>query len=85
MTKIAGSGSGAIIQRHGSAPKCHGSGTLLMTVSFKVEGSQAVVVGRSRIVGTPMSELLKWNNATVTIAHSRYVPVSFDPYIDTSH
>jgi methylenetetrahydrofolate dehydrogenase (NADP+)/methenyltetrahydrofolate cyclohydrolase/formyltetrahydrofolate synthetase len=31
-----------------------------------------VVVGRSRIVGTPMSELLKWNNATVTIAHSRY-------------
>ncbi len=43
-----------------------------MTVSFEVEGSQAVVVGRSRIVGTPMSELLKWNNATVTIAHSRY-------------
>jgi methylenetetrahydrofolate dehydrogenase (NADP+)/methenyltetrahydrofolate cyclohydrolase/formyltetrahydrofolate synthetase len=47
-----------------------------MTVSFEVEGSQAVVVGRSRIVGTPMSELLKWSNATVTIAHSRY-PVPY--------
>ena len=36
-----------------------------------MEGSVAVVVGRSRIVGTPMAELLKWNNATVTVAHSR--------------
>jgi 5,10-methylene-tetrahydrofolate dehydrogenase/methenyl tetrahydrofolate cyclohydrolase len=45
---------------------------VLLSYSFEVEGSQAVVVGRSRIVGTPMSELLKWSNATVTIAHSRY-------------
>jgi len=44
----------------------------LRVFCVEVEGSQAVVVGRSRIVGTPMSELLKWNNATVTIAHSRY-------------
>jgi 5,10-methylene-tetrahydrofolate dehydrogenase/methenyl tetrahydrofolate cyclohydrolase len=56
-----------------------------ITVSFEVEGSQAVVVGRSRIVGTPMSELLKWNNATVTIAHSRYRTLPSDPHIYTSH
>jgi hypothetical protein len=31
MTKIAGSGSGSISQRHGSVPKCHGSATLPLT------------------------------------------------------
>ena len=34
-------------------------------------GSTAVVVGRSAIVGTPVSELLKWAHATVTICHSK--------------
>lgn len=53
--------------------------------TLEVEGSQAVVVGRSRIVGTPMSELLKWSNATVTIAHSRYSTVPSDLRIYTSH
>lgn len=27
--------------------------------------------GRSKIVGTPVSELLKWNDATVTVCHSK--------------
>lgn len=36
-----------------------------------VAGSHCVVVGRSKIVGSPMAQLLLWNNATVTIAHSR--------------
>ncbi|XP_034232455.1 C-1-tetrahydrofolate synthase, cytoplasmic [Thrips palmi] len=36
-----------------------------------MQGAQAVVLGRSKIVGTPASELLKWNNATVTVCHSR--------------
>lgn len=36
-----------------------------------IEGATAVVIGRSKIVGTPMSELLKHNNATVTICHSK--------------
>lgn len=27
--------------------------------------------GRSKIVGTPVSELLKWNHATVTVCHSK--------------
>ncbi|HKP33351.1 MAG TPA: bifunctional methylenetetrahydrofolate dehydrogenase/methenyltetrahydrofolate cyclohydrolase FolD [Sphingomicrobium sp.] len=34
-------------------------------------GLQAVVVGRSNIVGKPMAQLLLGENATVTIAHSR--------------
>ena len=29
------------------------------------------MVGRSRIVGTPTAELLKWKNATVTVCHSK--------------
>ena len=27
--------------------------------------------GRSKIVGTPMSELLKWKHCTVTVCHSK--------------
>ncbi len=34
-------------------------------------GAEAVVVGRSNIVGKPMAQLLLSRNATVTIAHSR--------------
>ena len=36
-----------------------------------IEGSHAVVIGRSKIVGTPAAELLKWHDATVTICHSK--------------
>ena len=38
---------------------------------FNVAGCNAVVVGRSNIVGKPMAKLLLDANATVTIAHSR--------------
>jgi len=36
-----------------------------------VEGRRAVVIGRSNIVGKPMSALLLAANATVTVCHSR--------------
>lgn len=36
-----------------------------------IVGAQAVVLGRSKIVGTPAAELLKWHNATVTVCHSK--------------
>jgi 5,10-methylene-tetrahydrofolate dehydrogenase/methenyl tetrahydrofolate cyclohydrolase len=36
-----------------------------------IEGKDAVVIGRSNIVGIPVSLLLMQRNATVTIAHSR--------------
>ena len=37
----------------------------------KMEGANAVIVGRSNIVGKPMAQLLLQDNCTVTIAHSR--------------
>ena len=37
----------------------------------KIEGANAVVIGRSEIVGKPMSLLLLHRNATVTICHSK--------------
>ena len=30
-----------------------------------------MVIGRSKIVGSPMSDLLTWNHATVTVCHSK--------------
>lgn len=44
---------------------------LLDRYGIKIEGARAVVLGRSRIVGLPMSLLLLHRNATVTICHSR--------------
>ena len=37
----------------------------------KVEGAEAVVIGRSNLMGKPMAQLLLAANATVTMAHSR--------------
>lgn len=36
-----------------------------------IQGAKAVVLGRSKIVGTPVAELLKWHDATVTVCHSK--------------
>lgn len=45
---------------------------LIMSVSPDgISGKNAVVVGRSRIVGRPMAMLLLLHNATVTVCHSR--------------
>jgi methylenetetrahydrofolate dehydrogenase (NADP+)/methenyltetrahydrofolate cyclohydrolase len=44
---------------------------LLEEYDVKVEGANAVVVGRSDIVGKPASLLLLHANATVTVCHSR--------------
>lgn len=44
---------------------------LLDEAGVKVEGANAVVVGRSNIVGKPMALLLLSRNATVTVCHSR--------------
>ena len=45
--------------------------TLLEEYEVPLEGARAVVVGRSDIVGKPVSLLLLHANATVTICHSR--------------
>ncbi len=44
---------------------------LIRDVMSDISGAEAVVVGRSNIVGKPMGQLLLRENATVTIAHSR--------------
>jgi methylenetetrahydrofolate dehydrogenase (NADP+)/methenyltetrahydrofolate cyclohydrolase len=44
---------------------------LLEEHGVRLEGADAVVVGRSAIVGKPVAHLLLQRNATVTICHSR--------------
>ena len=44
---------------------------LLQDALGDLSGKEAVVIGRSNIVGKPMAQLLLNANATVTIAHSR--------------
>jgi methylenetetrahydrofolate dehydrogenase (NADP+)/methenyltetrahydrofolate cyclohydrolase len=44
---------------------------LIESTGVSIEGTRAVVIGRSDIVGKPMASLLLQRNATVTIAHSR--------------
>jgi methylenetetrahydrofolate dehydrogenase (NADP+)/methenyltetrahydrofolate cyclohydrolase len=44
---------------------------LAKTVRPSLAGLEAVVVGRSNIVGKPLAQLLLVENATVTIAHSK--------------
>ena len=44
---------------------------MLKEAGVQIAGKRAVVVGRSNIVGMPVSKLLLDENATVTIAHSR--------------
>ena len=44
---------------------------LARTVHPSLAGLEAVVVGRSNIVGKPLAQLLLQENATVTVAHSK--------------
>jgi methylenetetrahydrofolate dehydrogenase (NADP+)/methenyltetrahydrofolate cyclohydrolase len=44
---------------------------LLADAEVALEGTEAVVVGRSNLFGKPMAQLLLSENATVTVCHSR--------------
>ena len=44
---------------------------LAKTVHASLAGLEAVVIGRSNIVGKPLAQLLLTENATVTVAHSK--------------
>ncbi|AVQ32696.1 bifunctional methylenetetrahydrofolate dehydrogenase/methenyltetrahydrofolate cyclohydrolase [Staphylococcus muscae] len=44
---------------------------LLKHADIDLEGKNAVVIGRSHIVGQPVAKLLTQQNATVTVLHSR--------------
>jgi methylenetetrahydrofolate dehydrogenase (NADP+)/methenyltetrahydrofolate cyclohydrolase len=49
----------------------HGIIELIKRTGTSLEGKHAVVIGRSNIVGKPVSLLLQRENATVTMCHSR--------------
>ena len=49
---------------------------LLEKYQISIAGKHAVVVGRSNLVGMPISKLLLDQNATVTVCHSKTVDLS---------
>ena len=49
----------------------YGIMTLLKHYNIQIEGKEAVVIGRSPILGKPVAMMLLNENATVTICHSR--------------
>jgi methylenetetrahydrofolate dehydrogenase (NADP+) / methenyltetrahydrofolate cyclohydrolase len=49
----------------------HGVVQLLRRSGVEIEGREAVMIGRSNLVGKPLVQLLLRENATVTVCHSR--------------
>jgi len=47
--------------------------TLLQRYFIEIAGKNAVVIGRSKLVGKPLALLLLDKNATVTVAHSKTI------------
>jgi len=64
---------GKLMQGRLSIQPCTPAGVirLLESIDFEFEGSRAVVIGRSNIVGKPVGLLLLARNMTVTLCHSR--------------
>ncbi len=60
------------IEKSGMYLPCtpHGIIQLLKRTNIPMNGAEAVIVGRSNIVGKPVALLLMANNATVTICHT---------------
>lgn len=64
---------GKLLRGEKGLRSCTPAGVMRLLEEYKIplEGKQAVVVGRSILVGKPMALMLLEANATVTIAHSR--------------
>ena len=64
---------GRLVTGNPTFKPCTPAGIIELLDQYKVdiEGKQAVVLGRSNIVGKPVASLLLARNATVTICHSR--------------
>ena len=58
---------------------CTPSGCMALLDHYgaKLEGAEAVVIGRSRIVGKPLAQLLLARHATVTMCHTRTRDLAF--------
>jgi len=61
------------LNQHPKFVPCTPDGCMHLIKQFipDITGKNAVVVGRSRIVGLPMALMLLHNNATVTVCHSK--------------
>ena len=64
---------GALAGGFAALTPCTPLGCIILTKSVhpSLEGMNAIVIGRSNLVGRPLLQLLLNENATVTIAHSR--------------
>ncbi len=71
--------AGKLMRGEFGAVACTPKGALYMLKSagIPIGGKNAVVVGRSNIVGKPMAMLLLHENATVTLCHSRTVDLAW--------
>ncbi|RBY82423.1 bifunctional methylenetetrahydrofolate dehydrogenase/methenyltetrahydrofolate cyclohydrolase FolD [Geodermatophilus sp. TF02-6] len=65
--------AGLLAQGRPGLRPCTPSGVMVLLDQYDVplQGAEAVVVGRSVLVGKPMAQLLLERNATVTTCHSR--------------
>jgi methylenetetrahydrofolate dehydrogenase (NADP+)/methenyltetrahydrofolate cyclohydrolase len=65
--------AGLLAQGHPGLVPCTPQGIveLIRHAGGELEGAEAVIVGRSILVGRPLASLLLGENATVTVCHSR--------------
>ena len=65
--------AGRLAAGYAALSPCTPLGCIMLTKSVhsSLEGMNAIVIGRSNLVGRPLLQLLLNENATVTIAHSR--------------
>ncbi len=65
--------AGRVVQGRDAMVPCTPSGVMILLekVGAQLTGAEAVVVGRSNLVGKPVASLLLAQNATVTTCHSR--------------
>lgn len=65
--------SGLLATTGGGVVPCTPLGSLILIKSVRsdIAGLEAVVIGRSNIVGKPMAQLLLSESCTVTVAHSK--------------
>jgi methylenetetrahydrofolate dehydrogenase (NADP+)/methenyltetrahydrofolate cyclohydrolase len=70
---VTGASFAAMAMSEPGFASCTPAGIMALLDAYQVpiEGSHAVVVGRSAILGKPIAMLLLGRNATVTICHSR--------------
>ena len=70
---------GRLLAGHPSVLPCTPAGCMEILDHYgaKLEGAEAVMIGRSRIVGKPLAQLLLARHATVTMCHTRTADLAF--------